>query len=251
MHDGRLRLEQAAGGAAFISLLLLTACGVPLAAPVSSMPSPSSTETSSLPPQASADVSCESAVAEVVPRSTVLPGTPITVRLADFPANAIVTFTFSPLQEGDPRPFGSTTTDAQGAGVFATRVPPDAAYGEVDLLAVVGERCATQAYLHIVGSLEGIEIDDDSVEPGQSVTITASGFLPRESVGIVLDGDAFDALSQGRALGGAEADDLGHVTVVVRIPTAVSAGAHFLTANGYSFDGTHDVMLRVDITVEG
>jgi hypothetical protein len=247
--------------AAVVGLLIVTsACGVSgpersagqtVVLDPGTLPPPTATARPS--PSASA-FACLEPSAELLPLAAgaTLRGAPVSVRIRGFPPNAAVSMVLSFPDEAAPRPpIGNGTTDAQGDGVVSGVIPTDAPFGDATVTVTAGEACGAEADVSVVGSPAGISIDDDTVALGQSVTITASGFQPGGSVTVILDGDAFDALSTGRVLGGAEANRLGPVRIVVRIPRDLSKGAHYLTANGYSFDGTNDLFMAVDITVSG
>lgn len=176
---------------------------------------------------------------------------PVTVHAQDFPGSVQLTVAFADLVGDIPQvPLGIAMTDPTGQTTFTVRVPVDAPFGEASLRVSAGPGCSADAFLSVVGSLEAIAIDDDTVKPGQAVTITAGGFEPSGPITVMLDGDAFDALSTGRDLGSTRANDVGAVRVDVRIPRGTSPGRHFLTVNGSSFDGARDLVLSVDVSVE-
>jgi hypothetical protein len=182
---------------------------------------------------------------------SVLPGHPVRLAITGFPPNVPLTLALvSQVDAFSERQIAATMTDERGTAAVVVVVPADIPFGDAGIR-VASEGCSWDAYVGVVGSDEGIGLDDDTVTPGQSVTLTATGFQPGDSVGVMLDGDAFDALSEGRSLASGTANEAGAVRITVRIPPDVSPGPHFLTANGYSFDGENDLFLRADFTVEG
>lgn len=182
---------------------------------------------------------------------SVLPGQPVRLAVTGFPPNEQLTLVIvSQTDTFAERQIGATMTDESGKAAVGVIVPADIPFGDADIrVASVG--CSWDAYIGVVGSHSGAGIDDDIVRRGQTVTITASGFQPGGSVSVIIDGDAFDATCRCRSIGGAPANERGSVRIVVTIPRDISTGPHFLTANGYSFDGMNDLFLRVDFTVEG
>jgi len=146
-------------------------------------------------------------------------------------------------------PIGGATTDQQGGGFVQAVIPPESPHGDASIWVLTREGCGAETLIVLVGSLERISIDDDTVVPGQLVTITAGGFDPEGGASVYLDGDPRDAANLAPQIGGAEADAQGSVVVSVRIPDDVSPGAHYLVLSGDSFDGTSDLGLVVQITV--
>lgn len=241
--------------AAFVAvLLMLSACGPqpPAASPdltasmsVSATPAGSS----SAPAGAACDPTSGPIVS--VDAGTGVPGTPIRVRIDSFPPSTAVTLSIGSIHDGTVGPpIGATTTDEQGNGVVQGVIPLDTPFGDTPLSVMASAECGAQTYVAIVGSPEAISIDDDTVVPGQQVTIKASGFAAEDTVALYLDGDARDALCRCLSLAEAHANVMGFVEIVVRIPRDVPAGAHFLTLNGDSFDSMHDVGLTVQIMVD-
>jgi hypothetical protein len=217
-------------------------------------------DSSTAPPTATAHPSpsasafeCVEPLAEIVPLAAGvgLPGTTVRLRIEGFPPDAALTVTLGYMDdEGIRLSMGTGRSDAHGDGFLLGVIPVDAPFGEGILNVSAGEACGAEAYISVVGSLEAIGIDDDTVVPGQQVTIRASGFAPEDTVAVILDGDVRDAACQCRALAEARANAVGFVEMVARIPPDVPAGAHFLTVNGDSFDFMHDVGLTVHITVD-
>jgi hypothetical protein len=256
MRDGR-RWRVTAGVIA--TLLLAAACtGSPPAASISTNPLPSPSaplpSASGLVPAAlpTLPAICSMGGEWSVdnPRTSGIPGTPITVRIREFPPTTVVTLRIGSVFGDDVGPpIGTAMTDAAGVAMVSGVIPADTPFGDTSVSVTVAEVCGAEAALSVVGSVESVGIDDDTVRPGQSVTLTASGYQPGDSIVVILDGDAYDLDSTGFELGSAPADKLGYARIVVRIPRDISAGRHFLTANGYSFDGTSDLFQAVNIKV--
>jgi len=257
MRERRRWWGRSAGVAAVAVLLTLSACGLqPSAASpdatvsssVGATAAPSTPASSAGSPSTSPGAGCDPTLDYfvLVDSETAVPGTPVRVRIDGFPPNTAVTLR---LGSAAP-PIGATTTDEQGKGVVNGVIPADAAFGDTPLSVMVNAECGGQTSIAVVGSPEAISIDDDTVVPGQQVTIKASGFAAEGPVALYLDGDARDALCRCRFLAEAQANAVGFVEIVVRIPPDVSPGAHFLTLNGDSFDFMHDVGLTVRITVD-
>ena len=72
---------------------------------------------------------------------------------------------------------------------------------------------------------ETLQVPDDTPEPGQIFTLTASGFDPFEWVVITLQ-------STPQVLNTVQADALGVISVPVTIPTNVTSGSHTISALG-------------------
>jgi hypothetical protein len=255
MRERRRWCARSTGGAAVAVLLTLSACGIQRSAA-----SPDATVSMSVSATAAAESPSTSVGVECDPTSepfvqveggTGVPGTPVRVRIEGFPPSAGVMLHFGSMYDGIVGPpIGAATTDDQGNGVVHGVLPVDAPFGDAALSVMVNAECGAETLLAVVGSPEAISIDDDTVVPGQQVTITASGFAPEDAVGVYLDGDARDPTCRCQELGNAQANEVGFVEIVVRIPGDVPPGAHFLTLNGDSFNHEHDVGLIVHITVE-
>jgi hypothetical protein len=262
MREGRRWRGRAREGACVAVLLALSACGTePSAASpgatasmsVGATAAPSTPARSAGSPSTSPGAVCDPTLDYfvLVDSETAVPGTPVRVRINGFPPDTAVTLRLGSLDDGTAgRAIGAATTDGQGNGVVHGVVPVHAPFGDTTLRVMVNEGCGGQTLLAIVGSPEAISIDDDTVVAGQQVTIKASGFAAEGPVALYLDGDARDALCRCRSLAEAQANAVGFVEIVVRIPPDVSPGAHFLTLNGDSFDFMHDVGLTVHITVD-
>lgn len=259
MRERRRWRGWSAGGSTALALLALTACalqppgasGVPsTSAAVGPGASPGASES---PPSPSTAIVCDSASAYLEPTGTfqVLAGTRFVVRVEGFPANTAVTLTLAPMDDSAATtPLGAITTDGQGKGVTAGVVPADARLGDMIVQALASEFCGAMTYLFVVASLQGIGIDDDTVAPGQQVTIRASGFLPESALGVFLDGDPGDLLCECRELASAQTNASGSVEVIVQIPDDVAPGQHIIVLAGAAPDAASDLSQSVAITVD-
>jgi hypothetical protein len=178
----------------------------------------------------------------------------VRVRFEGFAPNSAVTLVFGPWEpDVADRPIGSGTTDANGKGVVDGRIPADAPIAETELR-VLSSDCIAYAWTVVIGSPETMSVDDDTVVPGQIVTVTASGFVPHTNVFLTIDTHP----SQGecwphpcRRVGDfAQTSAVGSVVMRVRIPTDVAPGVHGLYANGYTPDSNaYDLTVGTHITV--
>jgi hypothetical protein len=90
----------------------------------------------------------------------------------------------------------------------------------------------------------GIAVGCTTPAPGDTVTLTASGFTPGATVTVTLDpGPA--------SLGSGAADGNGAFTLDATIPGDAEAGDHTITASGQSADGLLSLTARVTVTAEG
>jgi hypothetical protein len=81
------------------------------------------------------------------------------------------------------------------------------------------------------------------VEPGRTLTVVGSGFLPYSTATIVI-------YSTPQVLGTVLTDAGGNFTATVTVPADLQAGAHSLVASGVAPDGSVHA-LRMDVTVPG
>jgi len=100
--------------------------------------------------------------------------------------------------------------------------------------AVFGGSTSTAVPLTVVAAPELGSVSDGSgkpitagstLQPGQQLTLTASGFQPGETVSVIL-------ASTPTTLATTTADSTGKVSVTVTLPSNLSAGAHTLTLHG-------------------
>lgn len=183
MREWRRLRGRFARGSAAVALLTLTACGLqPSSAGVPAASAALGAGASPVPMKSaspSPGIVCDVPIAYLEPTGTfkVLTGAGIRVRVEGFPANTAVTLTMASMEDAAAaRPIGGTATDEQGKGVAAGVIPADARLGDAIVQAIASDACAATNYVFVVASLEGIGIDDDTVEPGQQVTIRAGGF---------------------------------------------------------------------------
>lgn len=88
----------------------------------------------------------------------------------------------------------------------------------------------------------GCTVSDTSVSPGQTISITCSGYLGSVTV-------TFTFFSQPVSLGAATTDAGGTVNADLTIPANAAAGSHTITAEGASASGT--LTNSVALTVVG
>jgi hypothetical protein len=217
-------------------------------------PSASPTASAAIPsdpasPTPSAEPACPAPFV-IEDSNDVVPGGSVALNIDGFSPNTAVTVNLL-LEDGGLREIGTGTTDALGNGVVIGVIPPETPFGFAEVQVIASDGCSASVPLDIVGSLPSIGIGDDTLRPGQLVTMTASGFASGDDVAIVLDGDPGDALCRCRFIGNARAGVDGSVVARARIPRDVPPGAHFLVLSGYSFDGEHDLALSVEITIVG
>lgn len=91
-------------------------------------------------------------------------------------------------------------------------------------------------------AVTGCTVTDTTVTPGQSITITCSGYLGGVTV-------TFTFFSQPVDLGSATADASGVESFSATIPSNAAVGAHTITATGASASGT--LTNSVAVTVVG
>jgi hypothetical protein len=180
-----------------------------------------------------------------------LPGGTVHVAIMGFPPNTPVTVTFVSLSDPGVEPaIGSATTDAQGDAAIDVVIPLDAGWGDSSVRVTTSDGCYAEAGLIVLPSHAEVSIDDDSVVPGQRVTLTGGGFLPDETVAVFLDGDPRDALCRCRELATGRTTVVGTASVSVRIPRNTTPGRHDLLLIGPAFvDPTIDLGLVVRISV--
>ncbi len=173
------------------------------------------------------------------------------VRFVGFAPNADVTLLLMDWSADVTVEIGSGTADAQGSGVVQGVIPADAPIGETQLDVVSGE-CIANAYVVVLGSPEQVTVDDDTVIPGQRVTLRAGGFTVNGHVLVSIDtyptqGECWPRPC--RFLGTARTSAVGSVVVHVRIPRDTAPGAHSLWVSGYMAGGDREDSLGVDIMV--
>jgi hypothetical protein len=179
-----------------------------------------------------------------------LPGGTVHVAIRDFPPDTAVSVTFLSLSDPVERPIGSTVTDQHGKAGIDVVIPADAGWSDSTVRVRTNEGCYADADLIVLPSHAEVSIDDDSVVPGQLVTLTGGGFVPEEAVAVFLDGDPRDALCRCRELATGRTTAVGTATVSVRIPRDIAPGRHDLLLIGPAFvDATIDLGLLVRVTV--
>jgi LPXTG-motif cell wall-anchored protein len=89
----------------------------------------------------------------------------------------------------------------------------------------------------------GVTASDTTPAPGQTITVTASGFQPASTV-------TFDLFSAPVRLGTAVADANGTATLTATIPAGTPAGQHHIQASGTGANGQPRTV-SIAITVPG
>ncbi len=262
MHDKRRERWQPAVGAG-IGLLLVAglaspgsaAAPTPTATPTATAdPAPTGTPVPSASPAPTGTpdaLVCQEAFA-VDPVDHVVRGGAVRVRFVGFVPGSAVTLLYVESPDLEERPIGTGTAGTGGDGVVDGLIPEDAAIGEA-WLQVVSVDCWADVYILIIGSPETMHVNDDTVVPGQRVTVTAGGFLPNSGVGLTIDthptqGECLPVACRWIGRGALTAAN-GSVVIHARIPSDVTPGVHMLFANGYSPDGISDFTVGAPITV--
>ena len=187
----------------------------------------------------------------------VLPGTRLTGWISGFEPNATVALIFRPDDvDFDERVIGASTTDEHGYGEIDVVIPADAPVGNYTLLLRLDE-CATSPWpelpldtIAVVPVLPEISISDDTVLPGQRVTIRATGFNRDDTVYLTLDNPehlGLECASCLLATGQTNSD--WSVVITVRLPRDLSPGAHTLTLFGWGPELLFPEEMELVITV--
>lgn len=177
-----------------------------------------------------------------VPSGAVKPNATVRVTGAGFEPREQVTVTLS----ADPEVTVKVTADAAGAITATVRVPKKTADGSYPLRAV-GEVSQTPAATSVLVEKPGngpkpkVVLSNGTARPGDVLTVEASGFGSGERVRIVLNSDPV-------LLATVTADAEGLLSTQVRIPSAVPAGAHTITATGLGSGATAAAGLRIVVT---
>jgi hypothetical protein len=193
---------------------------------------------------------CAAGFVDVAPFDP-LPGGTVHVAIMGFPPDTPVTLTFISLSDpGLERGLGLATTDAQGDAAIDVVIPLDARWGDSSVRVTTSDGCYAETGLIVLPSHAEVSIDDDSVVPGQLVTLTGGGFVPEEAVAVFLDGDPRDALCRCRELATGRTTAVGTARVSVRIPGETAPGRHDLLLIGPAFvDPTIDLGLVAHVIV--
>lgn len=179
-----------------------------------------------------------------------LPGGTVHVAIMGFPPDTGVSLTFFSRSDPVERAIGSTVTDQQGEAAIDVVIPLDAGWSDSTVRVTTNEGCYADADLIVLPSHAEVSVDDDSVVPGQRVTMTGGGFMPEEGVAVFLDGDPRDALCRCRELATGRTTAVGTARLSVRIPRGTRPGRHQLLLIGPAFvDPTIDLGLVAHITV--
>ena len=229
-----------------------TATPEPTLAPTptpTSVPEPTTTPSLPEPPS----IVCESGWVNAE-TTYVHVGGPVRVPISGFPPNVAVTmFVGSIFDIGVGQPeIGTGMTDGHGAAMVTGIVPTDARAGEQSVTVKASDDCWAEAFVVISLSPLGITIDEETVMPGQRVTVRAGGFLPKGHVVITIDtfptqGECWPRPC--RVLGMASTSSTGSVVTHVRIPRDTTPGPHSVWVSGYLADGMREDSFGVDILV--
>jgi hypothetical protein len=253
MRDDR-RWRQWTAAAAGLAVLCVLALASSSPVTGAATPTPTSTPTATPSPTETpspTQTPCQEAFAQVDGGDLVVRGDIVRVRFVGFAPNAGVTLMV--LSADVTVQIGAGTADAQGRGVVQGVIPAETPIG-VTQLDVVSDQCIANAYVVILGSPEQVTIDDDTVIPGQRVTLRAGGFM--ENGHVVVSIDTFPTQGECwprpcRYLGTGTTSAVGSVVIHVRIPRDTAPGEHSLWVSGYMAGGEREDSLGVDITVVG
>jgi hypothetical protein len=130
-------------------------------------------------------------------------------------------------------------------------IPADAPMGET-ALQLVADECGWSVGIMVLGSPLVAAINDDTVTPGQRVTVTAGGFAPSTPASLSIDSVPVqgECIPECHFLGrGTSASADGSVVFRERIPRDTRPGRHTLWVSGDSLDGITEYELSVEITV--
>jgi hypothetical protein len=209
-----------------------------------------------LPTPAPSTFACDIPGVQVHGINHIVRGDSVQARFDGFAPNSAVTLA---LGDWEPdvadRVIGDGIADANGTGLVEGVIPADSPIGE-DVLRVISGDCSAFDWLVVIGSPEAMSVDDETVAPGQLVTVTAGGFVPHTSVFLTID----TYPTQGecwphpcRQIGGfGRTSSVGSVVIRVRIPADVTPGVHGLFTNGYTPDSNiYDLTVGTRIRVVG
>jgi hypothetical protein len=239
----------------------LTATSTPTSAPTAT-PDPtagptatptSAPEPTTTPSPTESPVVCEPTFLEADP-FFVQTGGRVRVSISGFPPNIRVLMFFGSIWDiGQPQ-IGTGVTDSHGAAIVTGVIPTDAPAGEGHVTVKASDECFAEAYMLISRSRWGVTVDEDTVMPGQRVTLMAGGFIEQGRVNATID----TYPTQGecwphpcRYLGWGRASSVGSVVIPVRIPRDTSPGPHSLWVSGFLSDGMREDSFGVEITVVG
>jgi hypothetical protein len=279
MCQGR-RHKRWAVSAASVALLtiLALATSTPARAEETPTPTPTATSTPTSAPTATPDPTADPTATPTstpdpttTPSPTAMPivcdpsfveadpflvqtGGRVRVSISGYPPNTAVTMHLGSIWDFDQLEIGTGVTDSHGAAIVSGVIPTDAPTGEGHVTVKASDECFSEAYMLISRSRWGVTVDDDTVVPGQRVTLTAGGFIEQGRVNVTID----TYPTQGecwphpcRYLGSGTASSLQSVAIPVRIPRDTSPGPHFLWVTGFFTDGTTEDSFGVEIAVAG
>jgi len=128
---------------------------------------------------------------------------------------------------------------------------------KVGLLLIVGAMVplAVASTAWACASLAKLSADSRIVSPGQSITVTGSGYSDTHAGTNAGDSDVTIRLGgrKGRVLGSAVADASRRISTTLRVPSGVSPGWYVLTATQFNANGTPKAGMpgRFAIRVQG
>ena len=256
MREGRRFRGISTGGAALTLACILAAAGTAqVASQETPAPSPSEPGATASPeptmsPSSSPVIACEfpnaNAESSEIPR-----GGSVRVAISEFPPNVAVSLWFGSYYDlGSRPPIGAGTTDDQGAGIAVGVIPSDAPWGENYITVKASEECWAEAFIVVLLSPRAISVDDDTVRPGQLVTISAGGFAPNHPVSAFLGAGGVQEDCPGCIwLESGRTSARGSVVIRVRIPRDTPLGPQHLGVHGLAPDGIGDLYVVTDITV--
>ncbi len=91
---------------------------------------------------------------------------------------------------------------------------------------------------------DSIAVSENSVQPGQSIVVFASGFESGSTVSIVLQ-------PGGTVLGTAAADSRGRIEVAVEIPRQAAVGTYMVEASGVNGQQPVELSIAIVVTASG
>ena len=225
-------------------------------------PTEAATPAPSTSPSASAGPICGPDTHFITPQR-VLAGTRVTGWFTRFEPDATVAIIFRPDYVDFPeRAIGTSTTDEHGYGEIDVVIPADAPIGNYALLLRLDE-CATSPWpeisisrIAVVPVLPEISVSDDTVLPGQRVTIRATGFNRDDTVYLTLDNPEHLGLEcTSCLLATGQTNSEWSVVITVRLPRDLSPGSHILTLFGWGpellFPEELEVVINVGAASQG
>ena len=170
-------------------------------------------------------VSAASSTASLIPSQTsVQAGSSFTVSGTGFSTDSSVTITA----------FGSSQTVSAVGGNFSTTiaVPAGTAAGANTVTAVSTAGDSTSATITVTAATPVLQSDSSSAQPGQSISLTASGFTPGEQVAVSLAQLSSTPAALGSTTQVYQADSTGSLNGVQYPIPDIDAGSYLILATG-------------------